>query len=177
MFDIGFWELTLIAVVALLVVGPERLPGMARTVGLYAGKLRRWVSQVRGEVERELRTEEIRQAMREAERSEAVRSLGDAMKMGDVGDAVRSAGAAIKDAADADTANRAVSGDDNRPEPKGESPSTATTTPAVSSAAPAADDGGGSTGEAIATPMDESEPSLSPSVSTVSEDKRERGTG
>ena len=102
MFDIGFWELSIIAVVALLVVGPERLPGMARTVGLYAGKLRRWVSQVRGEVERELRAEEIRQAMREAEKSEFARGVKESFKADEVKEAFQSAGSALKDAADAD---------------------------------------------------------------------------
>lgn len=100
MFDIGFWELTLIGVVALLVVGPERLPGMARTVGLYAGKMRRWVSQVRSEVERELRADEIRQAMRDAEKSETLSGVRDSMRMDDVKDAFRTAGAALKDATD-----------------------------------------------------------------------------
>ena len=99
MFDIGFWELTLIGVVALLVVGPERLPSMARTVGLYAGKMRRWVTQVRGEVERELRADEIRQAMRDAERNETLKSVSEAARMDDVKEVFRSAGDAIKEAA------------------------------------------------------------------------------
>ncbi len=60
MFDVGFWELTLIGVVTLLVVGPERLPGIARTAGLWLGKARRVVAAARAEVERELRVEELR---------------------------------------------------------------------------------------------------------------------
>jgi len=63
MFDIGFWELALIGVVALLVVGPERLPGMARTVGLWVGRIRRYVGQVRDDIEREIRAEELREMM------------------------------------------------------------------------------------------------------------------
>ncbi len=66
MFDIGFWELTLIAVVALLVVGPDRLPELARTTGLWVGKLRRMVAQVKDDVERELQAEELRRSLREA---------------------------------------------------------------------------------------------------------------
>lgn len=63
MFEVGFLELTIIAVVALLVVGPERLPALARTAGLYVGKLRRFVSQVRDDVERELRADELKQML------------------------------------------------------------------------------------------------------------------
>ncbi len=63
MFDIGFWEVLLIAVVALLVVGPDRLPALARTVGLWVGKIRRMVAQVKDDVERELRADEIRRML------------------------------------------------------------------------------------------------------------------
>ncbi len=65
MFDIGFWELALIAVVALLVVGPERLPRMAREVGLWTGKLRRYVQHVRDDIEREIQAEELKQMIRQ----------------------------------------------------------------------------------------------------------------
>lgn len=53
MFDIGFWELAVVAVVALLVVGPERMPGMIRTAGQWAGKLQRMARELRTEIERE----------------------------------------------------------------------------------------------------------------------------
>ncbi len=65
MFEIGFQELFLLGVIALLVVGPERLPALARTVGLWVGKAQRLVSQVRADVERELHAEELRRTMRE----------------------------------------------------------------------------------------------------------------
>ena len=60
MFDIGFWELALIGVVALLVVGPDRLPALARTVGLWVGKIRRYVSTVRDDIEREIQADELK---------------------------------------------------------------------------------------------------------------------
>ena len=60
MFDIGFWELALIGVVALLVVGPDRLPGLARTVGLWVGRIRRYVATVRDDIEREIQADELR---------------------------------------------------------------------------------------------------------------------
>ena len=63
MFDIGFWELAIIGVVALLVIGPERLPGVARTAGKWIGRARSFISQVKGDVERELKQEELRKAL------------------------------------------------------------------------------------------------------------------
>ncbi len=60
MFDIGFWELALIGVVALLVVGPDRLPALARTVGLWVGRIRRYVSTVRDDIEREIQADELK---------------------------------------------------------------------------------------------------------------------
>jgi len=58
MFDIGFWELVIISIVALLVVGPERLPGLIRDVGRWARAVRRFVVQTRQELERELQFDE-----------------------------------------------------------------------------------------------------------------------
>ncbi len=60
MFDIGFWELALIGVIALLVVGPERLPALARNVGLWVGRMRRYVAHVREDIESEIHAEEMR---------------------------------------------------------------------------------------------------------------------
>jgi sec-independent protein translocase protein TatB len=54
MFDIGFWELVLVAVVALLVVGPERLPELVRESGRWLRAARRFVSDARNQIEREL---------------------------------------------------------------------------------------------------------------------------
>lgn len=60
MFDIGFTELLLIGVVALVVIGPERLPKVARTAGQWLGKLNRYVSQVKQDIDRDMRLEELR---------------------------------------------------------------------------------------------------------------------
>ena len=65
MFEIGFWEMVLVGVVAMIVVGPERLPGLARTAGLWLGKARRMVADVKAEVDRELHLEEIKQSLRQ----------------------------------------------------------------------------------------------------------------
>ena len=69
MFDIGFGELLLCGVVALLVLGPERLPKAARTAGLWMGRLRATVQRFTAEIDRELKAEELRQTLREEARS------------------------------------------------------------------------------------------------------------
>jgi sec-independent protein translocase protein TatB len=61
MFDIGCWELIVIAIVTLLVVGPERLPGLARDAGLWLGKIRRFINHARREIESGLRISENRE--------------------------------------------------------------------------------------------------------------------
>jgi sec-independent protein translocase protein TatB len=63
MFDIGFTEVIFIMVIALLVVGPERLPRIARTAGLWIGKMRGFVSSVKADIDRELATDELRKAL------------------------------------------------------------------------------------------------------------------
>jgi sec-independent protein translocase protein TatB len=59
MFDIGFSEIMLIAVVVLVVVGPERLPKVARTMGHLAGRLQRYVAQVKADISQELEIDEM----------------------------------------------------------------------------------------------------------------------
>ncbi len=61
MFDIGFLELLVIGVIALLVMGPERLPEAIRTGALWMGRLRRSFQQIKSEIEREVGADEIRQ--------------------------------------------------------------------------------------------------------------------
>lgn len=63
MFGISFSELLLVGVVALLVLGPERLPGAARTAGLWIGRLKRSFNAIKQEVERELGADEIRRQL------------------------------------------------------------------------------------------------------------------
>ena len=59
MFDVGFWELALIGVVALLIVGPERLPGVVRTAGRWAGQARRMVRDAKADLEREMKAHDL----------------------------------------------------------------------------------------------------------------------
>jgi sec-independent protein translocase protein TatB len=65
MFDIGFSELCLIALVSLLVIGPERLPKVARLAGFWLGKTRNMVASVKEEIKMELQAEELRQIFKE----------------------------------------------------------------------------------------------------------------
>ena len=60
MFDIGFSELLVIGLVALIVIGPERLPGVARTLGILAGRLQRYVADVKADINREVELDELR---------------------------------------------------------------------------------------------------------------------
>ncbi len=59
MFDVGFWELAIIGVVALVIVGPDRLPGLARTAGLWVGKGRRMLADVKRDIDREIKASEM----------------------------------------------------------------------------------------------------------------------
>jgi sec-independent protein translocase protein TatB len=60
MFDIGFSELLVIGIVALVVIGPEKLPRLARTLGHLAGKLQRYVSDVKADINREIELEDLK---------------------------------------------------------------------------------------------------------------------
>ena len=86
MFDIGFWEILIILLVALLVVGPDRLPGLAREAGLWVRKVRSFVSSVRSDIEQEFQTEELRKLL--DEQNKEISQLKNLMK--DTEEALRS---------------------------------------------------------------------------------------
>ncbi len=72
MFDIGFSEILVIAVVALIIIGPERLPKVARTLGHLFGRMQRYVNDVKSDISREMQLEELRAlqtSMQDAARS------------------------------------------------------------------------------------------------------------
>lgn len=60
MFDVSFTEMLVIGVVALIVIGPERLPKVARTVGLLLGRVQRYVRDVKSDISREMQLEELK---------------------------------------------------------------------------------------------------------------------
>lgn len=78
MFDIAFSELMLIALVALVVIGPQRLPQVARTAGVMLGRLQRYVSSVKADINREMQLEELRRL--QAELAESARKLESSFK-------------------------------------------------------------------------------------------------
>ncbi|HOX71519.1 MAG: Sec-independent protein translocase protein TatB [Dokdonella sp.] len=84
MFDLSFGELAMIAVVALLVLGPERLPGAARTAGALLRRLRNSWQGVRSEIERELAAEDIKRSIRDTTRGvdlrEEIRSTAEQVR-------------------------------------------------------------------------------------------------
>ena len=59
MFDVGFSEVVIIAIIALVILGPERLPKVARTIGFWVGKARRMVADVKSDIDREMRESEL----------------------------------------------------------------------------------------------------------------------
>lgn len=79
MFDIGFTELLLVGIVALIVVGPDRLPGAVRTAGLWIGRIKRSFSAIKAEVEREIGADEIRRQLHNEQILELEREM-NAMK-------------------------------------------------------------------------------------------------
>jgi len=95
-FDISFAELMMIAVVTLLVVGPEKLPKVARTMGAYVGRLQRYVAQIKEEVNREVRFEELQNLQQEIK--QGVNKVESSMIAGaeSVKDTLTSVGASVK---------------------------------------------------------------------------------
>ena len=80
MFDVGFWELALIGLVMLVVVGPERLPKLARTAGLWLGRGRRMLSSVKAEIDREIKADELKEILNKQARSNPLESILDDAK-------------------------------------------------------------------------------------------------
>jgi len=87
MFDFGFWEIAIIGVITLIVVGPERMPSLARKAGLYFGKLNRFFNKVKSDINEELKMDEIKEQMSMddekiilSEATEDIQSSADSLK-------------------------------------------------------------------------------------------------
>ena len=85
MFDVGFSEVVIIAIIALVILGPERLPKVARTLGFWVGKARRMVADVKSDIDREMRESELAE----------LRKLGD--EISDVKNEVQNAAGEVAD--------------------------------------------------------------------------------
>jgi sec-independent protein translocase protein TatB len=64
MFDIGFWEFALIGVIALIVIGPERMPAVARGAGKYIGKAKHFIAKIQADVAGEIQTDKLKQHLK-----------------------------------------------------------------------------------------------------------------
>jgi sec-independent protein translocase protein TatB len=117
MFDVGFSEIVLIAVVALIVIGPEKLPKVARTLGHMFGRLQRYVNEVKADINREIELDELRKLQTQVQ--DAARDIEQSMS-----GAAREAESGLRSVEEqlnaAETANAA-------PEAKPETPSTVST--------------------------------------------------
>jgi sec-independent protein translocase protein TatB len=107
MFDIGFFELVVIAIVALIVIGPERLPKTARTLGHLVGRLQRYVADVKADINREIELDELRKLQKQVQTAAAdlkssVESAGRDVETG-VRDVERDLNAGVTDDPAADT--------------------------------------------------------------------------
>ncbi len=60
MFDFGFWEIAIIGIITLIVVGPEKMPALARKAGLYVGKFKKFVSKIQNDINNEIKSEELK---------------------------------------------------------------------------------------------------------------------
>lgn len=80
MFDVSFSELVLILIVGLIVFGPEKLPEVVRTTGLWIGKLRRSFNNIRSEIEREVGVEELRRDLHNQAIMDSLKSVQDDLR-------------------------------------------------------------------------------------------------
>jgi sec-independent protein translocase protein TatB len=72
MFDFSFLELMVVMVIALMIIGPERLPKVARTMGQYWGKAQRYVNGVKADIERDMAVDEFRQLQKKVQEEASV---------------------------------------------------------------------------------------------------------
>ena len=98
MFDIGFWEMAFIGVIALVVIGPERLPGAARNVGLWVGKGRRMLAEIQADVKKEIDAQDLAQVKElKNELTSATRELSDIASVDSDPLGIREAGDGLKE--------------------------------------------------------------------------------
>lgn len=107
MFDIGFSELLVCGIVALVVIGPERLPKVARTLGVLFGRLQRYVTQVKADINREMDLAELGKVKTELESAARSFQSGVESKANEVQREMREAQSSIERALDTNAADAA----------------------------------------------------------------------
>ena len=63
MFDFGFWEIAIIGIITLIVVGPEKMPSLARKAGLYFGKFNKFLNKIKSDINEELKVDELKEEL------------------------------------------------------------------------------------------------------------------
>ena len=80
MFDFGFWEIAIIGVITLIVVGPERLPALARKAGVIMGKLNKFLNKVKADINEELKTDELKDQLSMADEKSIISNISNEAK-------------------------------------------------------------------------------------------------
>lgn len=80
MFDIGFWEFALIGVITLIIVGPEKMPAIARAAGRYIGKVKQFVSKVQADIDAEIDINEIKEHLHTMDKNANILEVFDDTK-------------------------------------------------------------------------------------------------
>lgn len=148
MFDVGFTEVLLIAAVALMVVGPEKLPKLARTAGFWMGRARRMVADVKSDIDREIKRAELAEDMKDIKKSVDTVKSDITSATSAVGNTIRSSVDDIKsdvDSAkrdlelDGDQSNAAAASNAANPQTPAATPKSTTPTPDSSAVSGAKD--------------------------------------
>ena len=80
MFDFGFWEFAIIAIITLIVVVPDKMPGLARKAGLYAGKFKKFITKIKTDINDELKADELKEHLSLKEEKSALSQTLDEVK-------------------------------------------------------------------------------------------------
>ncbi len=80
MFDVGFWEFALIGIITLIIVGPERMPGIARTAGKYVGKAKRFIAKIQDDVSDEIDIDQFKKQMNDMDKESNIVEIFDETK-------------------------------------------------------------------------------------------------
>jgi sec-independent protein translocase protein TatB len=80
MFDVGFWEFALIGVITLIIVGPERMPTIARKAGQYIGKAKRFIAKIQDDVSEELDVDQFKRQLSDMDKEANIVEIIDEAK-------------------------------------------------------------------------------------------------